>query len=41
MNFSDLEKYIGIDKIDMRAHTVESLQNFIEQFMLNIPFILQ
>ncbi|HEC2229762.1 TPA: arylamine N-acetyltransferase, partial [Staphylococcus delphini] len=27
-----------IDEIDMRDHTVVSLQNFIEQFMLNIPF---
>ncbi|HHO6606583.1 TPA: arylamine N-acetyltransferase [Staphylococcus aureus] len=38
MNFLDLEEYIGIDEIAMRTHTVESLQNFIEQFMLNIPF---
>ncbi|MEX5652360.1 arylamine N-acetyltransferase [Staphylococcus cohnii species complex 1658] len=38
MDFVDLEQYIGIDELEMRTHSIKILQNYIEQFMLNIPF---
>ncbi|MCE4966311.1 hypothetical protein BU679_07985 [Staphylococcus chromogenes] len=38
MNFRDLEAYIGIKETMMRQHTLESLQKYIEHFMLKIPF---
>lgn len=38
VDFTDLERYIGVEREEMETHSFDSLKTYIRQFMLKIPF---